>query len=218
MIWGLVLFSALYGWVAALAVRRFSDESQTRGTVDRIIAHLMELQLFLDSPRVILRAQRDLVRENVRLLRLVAPASFVPAVIFVLLYPQLDALFGHSPLRVGAATVITARVDDARLEAPVGFVVETAAVHNLHDREVSWRLHPVGQATGDLKVHARDGRVANRRIVAGGGLIDGWRFPFTAPAIDIRYPRRDYFALPWFVWFFVISLAGAATSAIGWKR
>ncbi|HXE63697.1 MAG TPA: hypothetical protein VN519_09160 [Bryobacteraceae bacterium] len=218
MIWALAFFGVLYGWAAALAVRRFSDRARVRVTVDRIVAHLMELELFLDSPSVILRAQRDLARENLRLLRLVAPASLVPAAIFVLLYPQLDALFGYSPLPVGDRTVVSARVDEARLEAPAGFVIETPAVHIVRDREVSWRVRPVGQAAGELTVHVRGGRQISRRIVAGSGLIDGWRLPFNAPVIDIRYPRRDYFGLPWLLWFFPISLLAGFAGAIRWKR
>lgn len=215
MIWVLVVFSAIYGWAAALTVRRFSNTARVRVTTRRIVAHLMELQLFLDSPSVILRAQRDLIRENFRLLRLVAPASLIPAAIFALLYPQLDALFGHSPLRVGEQTTVTARVDDARLEAPAGFKVETPAVRDVHDHVVSWRVRPLGRASGDLNVRSPDGRVITRRVVAGRCFMEGWSLPLTAPAIDIRYPRRDFIGLSWVLWFFGIS---AIAGAIGWKQ
>jgi hypothetical protein len=214
MIWALVAFSAIYGWAAAFTVRRFSDTTRVRATINRIGAHLMELELFLDSPSVILRAQRSLIRENLRLLRLILPASLIPSAVFVLLYPQLDAMFGHSPLRIGVPTVVTARADYARLEAPAGFTIETPGVRNVHERELDWRLRPIGQAAGQLRVSSSDTMIS-RRIVAGSGIVEDWRLPFTAPAIAIRYPRREYPGVGWLVWFFVVSLVGGA---IGWRR
>ncbi len=38
-----------------------------RGTINRMMAHMMEFPLFLDSPALVLRAQRDLLSENIRL-------------------------------------------------------------------------------------------------------------------------------------------------------
>ncbi len=64
----LVPLSALCGIVAAFVFRRFGSRA-TRQSINRILAHLMELRLFLDEPRLILRAQGNLLRENVSLLQ-----------------------------------------------------------------------------------------------------------------------------------------------------
>ncbi|HWF09746.1 MAG TPA: hypothetical protein VG297_14855 [Bryobacteraceae bacterium] len=209
MIWMLIIVSALYGWVAAMALRRFSNRALVRATINRIVAHLMELELFIDSPALVFRAQRDLVRENLRLLRLVLPAGIIPAAIFVLFFPQFDAVFGHAPLRIGERGVVSATAGDVQLEAPVGIMVETPAVNDVHDGKAGWRVRPIGKMTGELQIHYSDGHVVARQIVAGSGWIDGWRLPFTRPAIDIPYPRRDFYGLHWTLWFFPISLAAA---------
>jgi hypothetical protein len=217
VIWALILVGAIYGCAAALAMRRFSDRRLVRRTVNRILAHLMELQLFLDSPSVVLRAQRDLLRENFRLLSLVLPASLIPLVIFVALFPQLDAAFGHAPLRVGERTVVTAQ-DTGALEAPPGIVLETPGVVDLHDQQVSWRVRPAGKTSGELTLHLKDGQVLMQRIVAGPGLISEWRLPFRRPAIEIRYPRISLWGENWMLWFFAASMASGFATALGWKR
>ena len=62
----LVPLSALCGILTAFVFRQLAS-GDTRQTVNRILAHIIELRLFLDEPRVILKAQRDLLRENLRL-------------------------------------------------------------------------------------------------------------------------------------------------------
>jgi hypothetical protein len=226
-LWTLVPAAAIYGLAAALLFRRLVDEKRLRGTVNRMMAHVMEFRLFLDSPALVLRAQRDLARENVRLLRLIALPCLVLAGIFTILFPPLDALYGHEPLRAGEPSVVTVPMSDAALtgvislETPPGIEVETPGVRVLHDRQISWRIRPLGAASGELKVRY-GGRALTRRIVTGSGAgsgpgsgaIHGWRLPFTRPAIAIPYPRTAILGVNWMVWFFLISSA----AAIGYRR
>jgi hypothetical protein len=218
MIWTLLPVSVIYGLAAALMLRRYSDQALIRATINRTInrmmAHAMEFRLFLDSPALVLRAQRDLVRENFRLLRLVLLPCAILVLIFTILFPQMDAMYGHAPLPVGEPSIVSAQlIGDAVLEAPAGIRVETPGVHVIHDRQVSWRVRPIGRIAGELKVLC-DGRVLTRQIVAGGGLIYGWKLPFSSPAIEIRYPRTAVLGANWMVWFFLISTA----SAIGYRQ
>lgn len=217
--WTLVPVAAIYGLAAALAFRRWSDEASLRRTVNLMMAHVMEFRLFLDSPALVLRAQRDLLRDNLHLLRLMALPGVVLAGLFIVLFPQLDAMYGHTPLRAGQSSVVTAQLGDAALsgspslEAPAGIEVETPGVRAVHDRQVSWSVRPLGRASGELKLRY-DGRVLTKQIVAGGGLIYGLTLPFTSPAIDIRYPRASILGVNWMVWFFLIS----SGVAIAWRR
>jgi uncharacterized membrane protein (DUF106 family) len=214
MIWTLLPVSLIYGLAAALVFRRFSDQESIRETVNRMMAHMMEFRLFLDSPALVFGAQRDLLRENLRLLRLTLLPCAILAVLFIILFPQLDAMYGHAPLPVGEPSVVTVPLDSgAVLEAPAGIEIETPGVHVIRDRQVSWRVRPLGRTAGELKVRY-DGRVVTRQIVAGGGLIYGWKLPFSSPAIEIRYPRTAVLCANWMVWFFLISSA----VAIGYRQ
>ena len=201
MIWTLIPVGVIYGLIATLVLRRFSDRDEVRASMNRMIAHVMEFRLFIDTPSLVFRAQRDLLVENLRLLRLILIPCVVMAVVFVALFPQLDALYGHTPLKPGEPSVITARIDgDATLEAPAGITIETTAVHSIHDHEVNWRVRPVGTTSGELRIR-HEGRVLTRRIVAGAGFISG----YTSRAVEIRYPRRSVLGASWMVWFLLIS-------------
>ena len=70
----LIPLSALCGIMTAFVFRRFAS-SGTRQTVNRILAHVMELRLFLDEPGLVWKAQCDLLRENLRLFAQIAVPS-----------------------------------------------------------------------------------------------------------------------------------------------
>ncbi len=214
-IWTLIPVSLIYGIVAALVFRRFSDAKAIRLTTDRMMAHVLEFRLFVDSPALVFRAQRELARENLRLLRLILLPCVILAAIFLILYPQFDAIYGHAPLTPGQPSVVTARLDDnATLEAPPGIAVETPAVRSLDDHELSWRIRPLGQITGDLKFRS-GGRVTTKRIVAGSGF--GFISAYTSRAIAIDYPRRSVLGTNWMVWFFLLSSAAAIAYRSGYS-
>ena len=123
---------------------------------------------------------------------------------FVILFPTLDAMYGHAPLPTGKASVVTARVADGTLEVPAGIRVETEGVRSTSDHEVSWRVRPLGRVSGELRVNS-----LTRHVVAGDGIVYGWRAPFVTPGIEIAYPARAIFGMNWMVWFFVISSVAA---------
>jgi arylsulfatase A-like enzyme len=177
--------SALCGIATAFVFRRFAS-SQTRRTVNRILAHVMELRLFLDEPRLVWNAQRDLLRENLRLFGQIAVPSLIVAPLLGVLIWQADEVYGRAPLRAGEAVVVTARVKagdlaQVRMEAPAGVAVETPGVRIPRLHEVSWRIRPLRPFSGHLQVNADVER------------------------IDIPWPRATVFGLSWMIWFFGIS-------------
>ena len=210
MIWTLIPVSAIYGLAAALVFVRFTDRAAIRRTTNRMMAHVMEFRLFLNTPALVFRAQRDLLRENLHLLRLILLPCAILALVFIVLFPQLDAMYGHRPLKAGERAIVTARAGTgAILEAPPGIEVETTGAYNVHERQISWRIRALGRVSGELKIGS-----ARKPIVAGGGLIYGWKIPFRSPEIEIQYPRAAILGVNWMVWFFVISSA----AAIGYRR
>lgn len=213
MTWTLIPAGLLYGIIAALVFHRCTDREAIHGTTNRMIAHVLEFRLFLDSPRLIFRAQRDLVRENLHLLRLIALPCLAMAALFTLIFPALDAMYGHAPLRPGERSVVTVQLDPGppaspALEPPNGIRVETPGMYILHDRQISWRIRPLGNVSANMTL-LYNGRTLTRRIAAGAGLVYGWQFPFTRPAIDIRYPSKTILGANWLVWFFLLSATAA---------
>jgi len=205
----LALVSAIYGAVAVLIFRRFTERESIRQSVNRILAHMMELGLFLDSPGLVFRAQWDLLRENARLLRLVILPGAILALLFVFLYPAMDAICGHAPLPVGEASVVTIQMKGAmipvELQAPLGMAVETPGVRSIHDRQISWRVRPLRETSGDLRFH-----IENRVVTDGFFLRDP-----AIRSIEIRYPKSMILGFSWLLWFFLIS---SVSAGLFWKR
>jgi len=190
----MILLSVLYGIAAVLIFRRLTDRFALRRSLNRVIAHVMELGLFLDSPALVFRAQRDLLKENLRLLRLIILPAAILALLFAILYQPMNAIYGRAPLPVGEPAVVTIPMQSEipRLEPPEGIALETPAVRVLHDHEISWRIRPVRPTGTDLKF-----RIDNR----------------LATSIKIPYPER-----PWLLPFALISSLSAVAFGLCWKR
>jgi hypothetical protein len=215
-LWTLAAVSAMYGVLAVLVSRRFTAEAAIRRSVNLILAHVMELGLFLDAPRLVLRAQGDLLRENARLLRLVIVPGAILALLFAFLFEPMNAFYGREPLPLGEPSVVTIHMKDTvmppvRLEPPAGIVVETPAVRVLHDHQISWRVRPLRHSSGDWKFRF-DNRVASTSM-NGFFLHDA-----AIRSVEIRYPKAAILGLSWLVWFVTISTVTAAVFALSWKR
>src|ERR1022692_4945397 len=104
----LISAGIVYGLVAGFIFRHFTDAARLRTTINRILAHVLEFSLFIDEPRLILRAQRELLGENARMLGEIALPCLMMAVLFVPFYEPLDNRLGYRPLRPGETTVVTA--------------------------------------------------------------------------------------------------------------
>ncbi|MDQ6758262.1 MAG: hypothetical protein M3Z32_00175 [Acidobacteriota bacterium] len=199
-LWGIALASVTTALVVLLALRRWSDQEAILRTKARAQAHLLEFRLFLDDPRQLMHSQRDLLLDNLRLMRLLLPAFLILAIPMFLVMWQLDAFYGRAPLRVGEAALVSASSRPQFIHTPPGVIVETQAVYIQAERRTSWRIRPQRPVSGKLQVGAGE-----RRIVTGAGIS---YLPEPLPGgngIEIGYPRGTVLGLHWAVWFLVLS-------------
>jgi hypothetical protein len=196
---------------------------------------LLEFRLFADEPRLIARAQWQVIRGSLRLLRLLAVPAAVLTLPMLIAIGELDAVFGHAPLGPGGATVVTAEWSgvasgEPRIEAGDGFRIETPAVRvavGSSAEQFSWRLRPPSHAALSQLRLLRGGQawtksvrsgngpsfVSVRRLRWGAGLA---RYPTEVPLqagagpqwIEVQYPEASVAGLPWYVWFVLFSAAG----------
>lgn len=130
-----------YGLLAALVFRRV----EVRGNVNRMIAHVLSFRLFLDEPGLVFRAQVELARENLRMLRRIAIPCVVLGVVFAVSYAAMDGYFGHRRLRTGESAVVSA---PAEVAMPAGIVQETPAVRIARLHQVAWRVRATREFVG----------------------------------------------------------------------
>ena len=204
---GLAGISAGCAAATLLVFRRFSDQKAVTRAKNLAQAHLLEIRLFGDEPLQVLRSQRALVMDQLRLLALLARPLLILAIPMLLLLTELDAIYGNVPLRPGEPAIVTVKLDNpaarnVSLEAPVGIVVETPPVHVIRDNQVSWRIQPLRPLSGLLQIR-EDGRISTRRITAGWSIVR--LEPLFDQRIEISYPTASVLGLPWLVWFFAIA-------------
>jgi hypothetical protein len=233
--WLLMGAGVLSGIASFSAFRHCSDTAKLRLAANRILAHLFELRLFADEPALLLRAQRDLLAANGRLLRQVAAPSLLLVLPFSALLVTLDAFFGRAPLQPGQPAVVTLEcgtpLPQTQLKAPAGIQVETLPVRVVRLSQISWRVRPLQAVDGVLQVHL-NGRVITKNISSTPGLQ--WLSPSragsitafllhpleppysgsTVHSISVRYPSATVFNLNWLVWFLAGSIIGAGFLAI----
>jgi hypothetical protein len=236
--WSLIAIGVLCGAVMMWVFRRTTDLAAARVAGKQMLAHFAEFRLFFDEPRLIWRAQKELIAANLRWLVLMLPPALILALPAVWLFAGLDAIYGRQPLPVGAPTVVSARMDNpfdtedapATLEAPAGIAVETPPVRSAADSRISWRVRPLGPMCGSLRFTLR-GRTLDKTISAGcrtlflsrgrsrsllAFLLEPGESRLPAgevDALEVDYPSADVkfagMTLPWIVWFLLASAGGA---------
>jgi hypothetical protein len=156
--WAQVAALAVVTSVIALVIFRYtSNQRAIGGLKDRIISRLLEIVLYRDELRVVLRAQRALLWDNFRYLA----HSLVPLACMVVpmaaLLIQADLRLGHRPLHVGERAIVTVRLrpgaealDWPSLSAPAGVVVETPPVRIPALAEVDWRIRAARAGVWEL--------------------------------------------------------------------
>ncbi|MCY3971737.1 MAG: hypothetical protein OXG74_17550 [Acidobacteria bacterium] len=162
------LVSLVSGIFALLVYRWTSNQEAIAAVKRRLFGHLLEVRLFNDDLRAVLRAQLRLLRENLTYLRLNLVPLLWMIVPFVLLIAQLQFHYGYGGLEVGERTLLTvdlvapnaepsadgeqASRPGVDLEAPPGVAVETPGVWVPSLHQVAWRVRALDPGRHELVV------------------------------------------------------------------
>jgi len=205
----LAVFSAIWGALAVIVFRRFTNRKAIRADLNRIYARLLEIRLYSDELSLVWQAQKSLIVDNLKFLARIAPAVLIMAVPFALLYPQLDAIYGTMPLQIGHTATVTFSGNSATLQTPEGIKIETEPVKDSAENQISWRIRPVSPVHGALIVTLPNGATRSRSIAAGPQILAPKYRNESSIAID--YQKAD---TPWLPWFLLISAITA--TAVHW--
>jgi uncharacterized membrane protein (DUF106 family) len=200
---GIASISVAATVLAMLVVRRFSDQDGVARAKAQANAHLFELRLFMDDPAQILRSQRALVVDQLRLMKLLLGPLVILCLPMALVMWMLDALYSRAPLRVGEATVISVGARQQSITTPDHVAVETKPIFITSTGETSWRIRPRQPVSGAVAVAGMQAR-----FVAGSGTAYLPR-PLTGHGIRIEYPSATVFGFHWILWFMLLSLISA---------
>lgn len=238
----LATVSLLCGAAMIAILKATSDQARIRRTRQRFQAHILEIRLYADDPRQIVKALGAALSDNLVHARLLLVPLLLAGVLVAVAFVQLDARFGRSPLRVHDAAMVTVTYragidvmrDDLTLTTDDGARVDAASVRVPSRREVNWRVRVT--RAGAPRVALGVGDAAYRFALAaspGTGVVGGARSrspfdPLVHPGLPalpgnvpidqvaIRYPTAEHewfgWRAPWLLAFVVGSLAGALVS------
>jgi len=233
---GLAVLSVLVGIGMLWVYRKTSNQEKIRTVKRRLHALLLELRVYADEPGVTLRTQISLLAANLRYMGLALRPALWMALPVAILLIHLEGFYGRAPLPLGQEAIVTAGVSDVggvaapELLPPPGVEVSAPPVRILDKGEVSWRIRPAGDVSGQLRLRL-GGQTVEKTIEAGGRprFIPGKRVRPASSAlwhpdepridssnvewVDIRYPDAEVglwgMRMNWLVWFFLISMLAA---------
>lgn len=231
-------FSVLTAVLTLLVIRWTSDQKAIRQVKDRIGAHVLAVRLFPDQLSVVLRAYLTLLGNTFLYLRhTFRPVLFLALPLF-LLFVQLEAYLGRTPLVPGQDFFVSATfaspdaLAGAVLRLPSGLLLTAPPVHIPPERQVDWRVKAVQPGTYDIRLVLPNSEFSKRVIVGDsltrivsarerGGLWQQVVNPGEPPLprtglveqIQIEYPVRLFhlrtWKMEWLVPYLVLTLLGA---------
>lgn len=166
------------------AMRLTSNQVALAGVKRRIQAGLLEMRLYNDDLRGLVRAQGDVLWHNLRYVGLSLVPLVVTALPLTLVIAQLQAWYGYTGLPPDVPTTITAVVEGSmttlpRLEAPAVEVVGPARYFPTR-HEVVWRVVP-----------RQPGASSARVVMSGGTSVEKTVHVAAADVTARRSPSRD---------------------------
>lgn len=197
------------------AMRATSDQVALAAVKRRIHAALLEMRLYNDDLRALLRAQGEVIRHNLRYVGLSLVPLVVTAIPLTLAIAQMQAWYGYGGLAPGQPTTVTAIVADGgsalpRLESSTVEVVGPARYFPTR-HEVVWRIVPREPGASTLRIVADDGAAVEKTLHVGpatarrspsrerADLVQQLLYPSEAPiddglavqAVSVPYPERS---------------------------
>ena len=223
--WALFVVSLLAGLMMLLIFRRTSNQARIKEAKDKMQAHLIEILLFKDSPRIILRALKNLIRYNGMYMRY----AFTPMIYMILpvslLLIHLDGWFGYRPLHVGESAIFSVTLSPegpnvlsrVSIETDKGMILETQPLRILENGEIDWRVRADTPGEHIITVNASGHTVRKKiqvaetsltrlsKVMVGSSFLDVLLNPGEGPiepglfihTISIGYPAREIEIFGW---------------------
>lgn len=180
----LCIASVLAGIMMLLIFRFTSDQRKIKESKDKMKAHLIEILLFKNNPRVILSAQKNLLLYNARYMK----HAFKPMLYMILpvslLLIQLDGWFGYRPLKIGESAIVFVKLSEEgpkllsniSLEGDKGLTVETPLLRIPETGEINWRIRADAPGEHTLTINASSHKIRKKIKVSQTKLTRLSRF------------------------------------------
>ena len=145
---GVAFVAVLTGAALVWLFGRISNQRRVRTLKATMSGHLLEVWLFRDQLRNVVKAEGRVLRQTGKYLLCSLPAFCVLTVPVLAVMIQLQARYGYRPLRPGEHAILKVfladppggGLADVQLQVPEGLVLETPALRIPRNREVDFRI------------------------------------------------------------------------------
>lgn len=184
-VWGLLCVSIATGAAMVWLFGRISNQQRIRALKAAMMGHLLEVWLFRDQLRNVLKAETRVLRRTGKYFLCSLPAFLMLMIPVVVIMIQLQARYGYRPFRPGerflvrvltanspsvlagdAASGPTSGLMDAKLHAPDGLVQETAPLRIERNAEIDFRVLAAKPGMYQLGVQVA-GQTVHKTVAVG---------------------------------------------------
>ncbi len=232
-IYGLCAISLLTTIIMLPIFKYTSNQKAIKRTKSRIMGHLLEVRLFKNDIRIVLSAQKNMLKYNMIYLKhMLKPLMFVmlPVVVIII---QTGLRYEYRPLHPGETAIVKVKINrdgtSGTLIPPKGLKTETFPLRVNGGEEIYWRIKAEKEGEFDLRFRVFDKEI-KKRVVVGTNLTkispkvfkEGWLKEFLYPgepalasgleieSFEVRYPYLKVslfgWTAHWLVLFFILSL------------
>ncbi len=145
---GMIFISLITGIFMLVVFRYTSNQEGIRKVKNKIKAHLLEIRLFKDNFALSLKAQGNILRNNLKYISYSFKPMLVMIIPLILILIQLNLWFGYQSLEPGEKAIVKVKLKneynplDLKLKvAPSpGFLIDSPPLRIEEEKEVNWRL------------------------------------------------------------------------------
>ncbi len=221
-IYGLSAISLFTAIIVLPIFKYTSDQEGIKKVKAIIMGHILELRLFRDDIRIVLSAQKNVLRHNMTYLKYTLKPllfMFIPVVLIII---QTEVRFSFRPLLPGETAVVKIKMSeenstDVSLTVPNGLIIETPPMRDDENRETYWRIKAEKEGVFDLTFQMEDDKEIKKRVLVADKIVrlspaklkESTINYFFHPAnsylpdnivvdnIYVKYPTMKVYALGW---------------------
>jgi len=155
--WGFAAICLVMGTIVVIIFKYASNQKKIKAIKNQIKLHFLEIRIYKDDFREILKAQKEILKNNFRYIAYNTQGAVPVILLFLITLSQINLRYGYTPIMPDEpfdVKVTYAKDADRRPEPelilPDGLEALTPALHLGDEDEVSWQLR--ASRAGKFKV------------------------------------------------------------------
>lgn len=175
---GMIFISLLTGLFMLFVFRHTSNQEGIKKIKNKIKAHLLELRLYKESLSQSFKAQKALLRCNLKYISYSAKPMLVMIIPLILIIIHLNLWFGYDALSPGENTLLKIKLKEnhnpltlqVTVEPEKGLIVDSPPLRIEEESEIDWRLLVQKKGVHNLSIEVNGERIKKKVVASSHSL------------------------------------------------